>query len=590
MSLATEEKAQYITEELERIAQNRLFTNSARLVRFLRFAVDEALNERGHLLKEYLIGTKVYDRPHGYDPRIDSVVRVEARRLRSKLKQYYETAGVASNFRIMFQTGSYAPTFVSIDNTDQVSRQPESRSQQRPTDLYTDGEGTGVAVLPFRCVTTCAQTAEFAAGLTDELAYLISISRGFRVLGHDAVPRACNDATWSTSIARERGIHVFLHGAVRRSRERYRVTAEMHDSTGFVVWSTRFDVDAENVESEQERIATSIAARLRLDYSPLRAMHVSPSRTAVRSLGLSMRGRQAIDGQGPAAIGDAIRLMTASAVKVQTCTRLWSTIADGHIELFRLDALEHEPAWDVGKPIVDRVLALDPLSSEGHCAAAGVHGWLRWNWTKASTHLRIALGTADIARAHHLHGLLLSYDGRFEEALGQLYQAYSLDSFSQSVKADIARTLFLARKYDALTAMVESDLERESNLDVLRYLGLAYVFSGALDKAELLETHILNHVPGSEAHRIVTAELAAWLGRPADATLVLKSQQISCAARAFLTVAIGDYPMSVAALSLARKKRSPIVLTLHFDARFDNLRRNATFDSIANQARVKFSD
>ena len=55
---------------------SRLFANSARLVRFLRFTVDEVLNGRGHLLKEHLIGTRVYDRPDDYDPRVDSVVRV----------------------------------------------------------------------------------------------------------------------------------------------------------------------------------------------------------------------------------------------------------------------------------------------------------------------------------------------------------------------------------------------------------------------------------------------------------------------------------------------------------------------------------
>ena len=66
---------------------------------------------------------------------------------------------------------------------------------------------------------------------------------------------------------------MFLHGTLRRSVGRYRVTVEMHDSTGFVVWSERFDVDPDNHEDGQEQIASAIATRCRLDYSLLRAMH-----------------------------------------------------------------------------------------------------------------------------------------------------------------------------------------------------------------------------------------------------------------------------------------------------------------------------
>ncbi|MFM0566621.1 hypothetical protein [Paraburkholderia sediminicola] len=578
------------SQEFDRISRSRLFVKSTRLVRFLRFTVDEVLNGRGDLLKEYLIGTKVYDRPDGYDPRTDSVVRVEARRLRSKLNQYYETAGLAANLRITFQIGSYAPTFVDSVDTPRASEQPDSPVQQKPTGLYHDGEGVGLAILPFRCVTECADTAEFVAGLTDELAYLMSNSPGFRIAARNAVPDAFHGAARSASIANESSIHVFLHGTVRRSGSRYRVTAEMYDSTGFVVWSDRFDIGAGNLEDGQERIATAIATRCRLDYSLLRAMYVSPSLTAVRSFGLSIRARQAIDEQAPPAMVHAIRLMTAAVVKAPTYTRLWSALADCNVELFRRGALEHEAAWEVAKPVVDRVLALDPGSSEDHCAAAGVHGWLRWNWVKAATHLRDALDAGDVIRANYLQGILFSYDGRFDEALCQLHKAAALDSFAQSVKAAIAHTLFLARRYDALIAMFEGRQAREPNLDVLRYLGLAYMLSGEWDKAASLLEDASNRVASSVAHRIVPAELEAWLGRPAKATRMLKDKQITCAERASLAVAIGDYPASIAALDSARKKRAPIVLSLRFDACFDNLRSYERFESIVSQSRVKLSD
>jgi TolB-like protein/tetratricopeptide (TPR) repeat protein len=589
MTLATNDNVQGINEELDRIARSRLFSNSARLVRFLRFTVDEVLNGRGDLLKEYLIGTRVYDRPDDYDPRVDSVVRVEARRLRSKLDKYYETAGVAANLRITFRSGSYVPTFVAPADAPRAPDHPDRPVDQKPSGLYHDGEGAGLAIVPFRCVTECAHTVEWVAGLTEELAYRMSNSAGFRVAARNAVPDAHLGGT-AASIANGRGIDVFLHGTVRRLGNSYRITAEMYDSAGFVVWSDRFDIGAGNIDDGQERIATAIATRCRLDYSPVRALRVSPSLAAVRSIGLSMRGRQTIDEQAPPAMIDAVRTMTAAVGRAPTCTQLWSALAGCHVELFRRGALEHEAAWEAAKPMADRVLAIDPGSSEGHCAAAGMHGWLRWNWARAATHLRAALDAGDVLRANYLQGLLFSYDGRFDEALGQLRKAAALDPFAQSVRVAIAHTLFLARRYDTLNATFADGREHKPNLDILRYLGLAHVLSGDRDKAASLLEDVSKAVTDSVAHRIVPAELEAWLGRPNKAIRMLSDKQLTCAERASLAVAIGDYPASVAALASARKKRDPIVLSLRFDARFDKLRRYELFESIVDQSRVKLSD
>lgn len=590
MSAVTDDHLREINEELDRIAHSRLFSNSARLVRFLRFTVDAVLDRRGHLLKESLIGTQVYDRAHDYDPRVDSVVRVEARRLRAKLGKYYETAGSAANLRIAFQTGSYAPTFIASSNNESHPEQVASLVQQEPTGLYQEGEGAGLAILPFRCSTGCPLSDEFVVGLTDELAYLMSVSPGFRIVARSALPESLREMTGASSIAKELGVQVFLHGTVRCSGNRYRVTAEMVDSTSFVIWSDRFDLCTGNPEEAQERIATAIATRCRFDYSQLRTLSVSPRVTALRAFGLAARARQAIDEQAPPAMVNMIRVLNAAALRVPAFTRLWSALADCHVELFRRGALDHEAAWEASKPAVDRALSLDPGSSEGHCAAAGVHGWLRWNWPKAATHLRTALEAGDVIRANTLYGILLSYDGRFDEALSQLHSAAALDSFAQSVTAAIAHTLFLARRYDTLIATFGNLQEREPNLDVRRYLGLAYVLTGDVDKATSLLEDTANPAMGSVAHRVVRAEREAWLGRPEKATRMLKDKQITFADRASLAVAIGDFPSAIAALDSARKRRDPIVLTLRFDARFDVLRNREVVESIMNQSRVRFVD
>lgn len=100
-----------IRRQVETILVSPVFSGSPRLREFLRFTVDETLNGRGELLKEWVIGTRVYQRPVEFNPSIDSIVRVEASRLRSKLKAYYASAGAADAVVITVPKGGYVPAW-----------------------------------------------------------------------------------------------------------------------------------------------------------------------------------------------------------------------------------------------------------------------------------------------------------------------------------------------------------------------------------------------------------------------------------------------------------------------------------------------
>jgi len=101
-----------IRTQLDRILASPGFVHSDRMVRFLRYTVDQALEGHPSELKETVLGMEVFDRPSSFDPRTDTIVRVEARRLRSKLKEYYETHGQRDAVLIEFHKGSYVPTFL----------------------------------------------------------------------------------------------------------------------------------------------------------------------------------------------------------------------------------------------------------------------------------------------------------------------------------------------------------------------------------------------------------------------------------------------------------------------------------------------
>jgi hypothetical protein len=94
-----------VREQLERVLASRYFLDAEGRGRFLRFVVEQALADRAAGLKEYVIGVEVFGRGEAFDPKADSIVRVEARKLRAKLEEYYQNEGRADHLRIEIPKG-----------------------------------------------------------------------------------------------------------------------------------------------------------------------------------------------------------------------------------------------------------------------------------------------------------------------------------------------------------------------------------------------------------------------------------------------------------------------------------------------------
>jgi TolB-like protein/tetratricopeptide (TPR) repeat protein len=93
------------------IIGGRTFRSAQSQIRFFRYVVEETLAGRGYLIKEYLIGTAALGRGDDFDPRLDPIVRTQARKLRARLDKYYQTEGAGDVVRIEFRKGSYEPSF-----------------------------------------------------------------------------------------------------------------------------------------------------------------------------------------------------------------------------------------------------------------------------------------------------------------------------------------------------------------------------------------------------------------------------------------------------------------------------------------------
>jgi hypothetical protein len=97
--------------EIERLTHSSVLHHSDSLCHLLRFLARHSLDRPGMAIKEYQIATEVFGRPTDFDPRIDSTVRVQASRLRSKLAEYYAAEGIADDIVVEVPKGSYALEF-----------------------------------------------------------------------------------------------------------------------------------------------------------------------------------------------------------------------------------------------------------------------------------------------------------------------------------------------------------------------------------------------------------------------------------------------------------------------------------------------
>jgi tetratricopeptide (TPR) repeat protein len=121
-----------VRNELERIAESPSFRKAERCLRLLRHVTTLKLEGRGSELKEYSLGVTVFERPESYDPRTDPVVRLEARRLRLKLAEYYQQEGLDDPVVIDLPKGGYVPGFRSRQTFSGVPAAPAKRRRRIP--------------------------------------------------------------------------------------------------------------------------------------------------------------------------------------------------------------------------------------------------------------------------------------------------------------------------------------------------------------------------------------------------------------------------------------------------------------------------
>jgi len=98
--------------ELQAVLDSGIFNRAPNLANVLTYVCAKYFEGAGEQIKEYNIAVEALGRPAEFDQRRDSIVRVEAHRLRKRLRDFYEAEGASHSVRIEIPSGQYAPQFL----------------------------------------------------------------------------------------------------------------------------------------------------------------------------------------------------------------------------------------------------------------------------------------------------------------------------------------------------------------------------------------------------------------------------------------------------------------------------------------------
>ena len=128
---ASKPTAAQVRVQRDRILASKVFSLSKRQSAFLDYVINTALEGRADKIKEFTLAVEVFGRDESFDPGVDSIVRVEASRLRAKLREYYADEGQADLVRIDVPKGHYVPVFDFA--ASEGSRPEEGVDKKQPT-------------------------------------------------------------------------------------------------------------------------------------------------------------------------------------------------------------------------------------------------------------------------------------------------------------------------------------------------------------------------------------------------------------------------------------------------------------------------
>ncbi len=571
---------QEVVSELYKVLESETFSKTERLRLFLKFIVQHALATPEQPLKEMTIGIELYAAHQEFDPRISAVVRVDATRLRAKLREYYASEGAADELIIEVPRGSYLPVF-----------SPRTASQGTSSPAVAE---TAIAVLPFSNLSP--QPDEyFSDGLTEAIIHALSSVEGLRVVARTSAFAFKHKNSDVREIGRALNVGLILEGSVRLSGEKLRVNAQcVGTADGYQLWSRRYDRDIHDVFAVQDEIAREIVNMLCVS-TPGRRPAPAAGTDDFEAYNWYLRGRYHLNRQTAESFHRAIdcfdkalarRPEYAAAASGQAVAWLYLGLLGMHAPLDVMPKARETAA---------RALGASQREGEAMSVAACTRAMYDWDWHGAETLFRKSL---DVQPANdfsmHMYAMFVLLPlARIEEALRMLDEARRIDPLSLFVSASRAAVLLMARRN--VEAEAEYRYALELDPDFWRAavgLGRCLEARGRYDEAIACFEYAKKVSEGVAPAVGSLGRAYALMGRTLEASRLLdelddraRHGYVSAYGRVLIFLGLNDDRV-FDWLECACNERAGWLMYLATDPRFDVLRGDARFRSVLERLKL----
>lgn len=615
---------QQVRSELQRIVSSEACRRSPQLLRLLTFLVDESLSGRAERLKEYVIGVEVFARPPSYDPRIDSLVRVEAKRLRTLLNEYYSDEGGHNPVRITLRAGTYRPLFC----LNRVIETPIAESGQRRIWRWL-ALGIGclalvgavaafvmrsqfslsmpihtVAVLPFDNLANDPAGSLFCFGLTDEITSELAKLGHLRVVSRTSAEAFKRGDDIST-LAQRLKADVVLEGSVSKSENEIRIIAQLINAKdGIHIWSESYVRPSSNALRVQDEVSQLIAAALRKRLAPNTPQPDKKSRysqnTEANQLyweGSFLRTPMGKTGwrkdlaQSATYFEDAVK-------KDDRFAAAYAALADVYVSL----------AWERGggpvtqdfmtrsRRAAERALSLDDTLAEAYGALGTVQFFYDYDPVASERSFQRALSLdPSNGKVRMWYAYALTMQRRAEEAISQARQARDLDPLSFVATTHLAVVYYFSRHNDEALKVVNGTLGFANTAPAHGLRGMILESQGDYGNAIREYQAGLQIVPNHPYIKGMLGHAYAMSGRPSEAEqflndggLTYEQGGLSDLKLAYIYLALGRREAALNHLEHDYDLRDPELPYVNADPVFDPLRDETRFRTLI--ARMRLSE
>ena len=553
------------------------------MCRFLRLSVEYSLDNRAAELKEYLIATEAFDRKPSFDPRLDPIVRVEARRLRSKLVKYYEGEGRADEIVIDLPKGSYAAVF-------------SSRPQLRTEAPARATEGT-IAVLPFANLSAEEENEYFSDGLTQELILKLTRVEGLRVVAWNSAVQLRGASYDVPSIGRQLSVGAVLTGSVRKAGQRARIAVQLIDaSTNLYLWSEAYDRELEDLLCLQEEISRAIVGTLRLKLAD--RLPARPAASAnFEAHNLYLKGRFHWNKRTADGLNRSVDFFERALALDDTCALCWAGLADAWTLLADYGQRESSDVMPRARRAAEKAIALDPSMGEAWTSLALIRCGFDWEWEDAERCFRRAIElNPGYSTVHLWYGAdFLIPLGRFDEARVEIDLARRMDPLSNIIIECDGFLYMMTRRYDEAIAAYQEALDLDSNYyKAWASIGRALIqkseYKEAIDKLERARAI------GGDIPNVLGAlgQAYALAGTPERARILIqklrdesRTRHITSTCLAIIHLGLGEIDLALCALETSCDRRELPLMNLNVHPVYDCLRAEPRFRNLLRRMRLE---